>query len=153
MKRSDDLPEKNGNVELALPSLLLSMPTTTHGSKSVRPRFVLMRAGDIIVVDFGVPHGSEPGFNRPSIVVTADLVAAANPTTLHVVPITSNTTRRLPTEVELETTASGVSGMAQVHLCSVVSRTRIVDNDTLDNIGPSALSQIRSVLADLLDLP
>lgn len=113
----------------------------------------MMRAGDIVIVDFGVPQGSEPGFSRPSIVVTADLVAAANPATLHVVPITSNTTRRLPTEIELEPTVSGLAGMAQVHLCSVVSRSRIADAGVPDNIGPSALTQIRSVLSDLLDLP
>jgi len=113
-----------------------------------------MRAGDVVVVDFGLPQGSEPGFRRPSIVVTADLVAAANPTTLHVVPITSTTTRRLPTEVDIEPSSSGVSGMAQVHLCSVISRTRIVDDDgELGNVGPAALAQIRTVLSDLLDLP
>lgn len=113
-----------------------------------------MPAGDVVWVDFGIPQGSEPGFARPSVVITADLVVAANPTTLHVVPITSDMTRRLPTEIEVNISDSNILGMAQVHLCTVVSRSRLVDSpDAPGNIGRAALSQIRSVLADLLDLP
>jgi mRNA-degrading endonuclease toxin of MazEF toxin-antitoxin module len=96
-----------------------------------------MRAGDIVRVDFGVPQGSEPGFVRPSVVITADLVLAQNPTTLHVVPVTHNLTRRLPAEVEVDVAGGDLAGMAQVHLCSVISRSRIVDTpNELDNIGP-----------------
>jgi mRNA-degrading endonuclease toxin of MazEF toxin-antitoxin module len=65
-----------------------------------------MHAGDVVEVDFGVPEGSEPGFVRPAVVITADLILAAGPRTLHVVPITSNTSRSLPTEVPVS--ASGL---------------------------------------------
>ena len=113
-----------------------------------------MRAGDVVRVDFGIPQGSEPGFARPSIVITADLVVTANPTTLHVVPITSNVTRRLPTEVDVDIPDRNILGMAQVHLCSVISRSRVIDSlDEPSNVGAETLSQIRSVLADLMDLP
>lgn len=113
-----------------------------------------MRAGDVVWVDFGIPQGSEPGFARPSIVITADLVIAANPTTLHVIPITSNMTRRLPTEVDIDIPDRDILGMAQVHLCSVISQSRLVDSlDEPTKVSAETLSQIRSVLADLLDLP
>jgi len=112
-----------------------------------------MRAGDIVRVDFGVPQGSEPGFVRPVVVVTADRVLAARPRTLHVVPITSNTTRRLPTEVEVESDDQAVSGMAQVHLCAVISTSRIVAGDHLGHVGAAGLAQVRTVIADLLDVP
>jgi len=113
-----------------------------------------MRAGDVVWVDFEIPQGSEPGFGRPSIVITADLVIAANPTTLHVIPITSNMTRRLPTEIDIDIPDHNIRGMAQVHLCSVISRSRVIDSlDEPTNVSAAALSQVRSVLADLLDLP
>jgi mRNA-degrading endonuclease toxin of MazEF toxin-antitoxin module len=80
------------------------------------------RAGDAVWVDFEIPQGIEPGFARPSIVIAADLVLAANPTTLHVIPITSNTTRRLPTEIAIDIPTRNIQGMAQVHLCSAISR-------------------------------
>lgn len=111
-----------------------------------------MRAGEVVRVDFGVPQGSEPGFVRPAVVVTADRVLAAGPRTLHVVPITSNTARRLPTELDVETDDQVVRGMAQAHLCAVVSTSRVV-GEGLGSIGLTALTQIRSVISDLLDLP
>lgn len=112
-----------------------------------------MRAGDIVRVDFGVPQGSEPGFVRPAVVVTADRVLTARPRTLHVVPLTSNVARRLPTEIEIESDDHSVRGMAQAHLCAVVSTSRIEPDGELGHVGPAVLAQVRSVIADLLDLP
>ena len=110
-----------------------------------------MRAGDIHHVDFGDPIGSEPGFVRPALLVTSDNVLERNPRTVHVVPITSNALQALPTEVLLDQTGLPKQSAAQVHLCTVISTARIVTNDTEGNVGPTALAQIRSVLADLLD--
>ena len=112
-----------------------------------------MRAGDVVTVDFGIPEGSEPGFERPAVIVTADLVLPS-PRTLHVVPLTSNVTRRLPTEVELDEVGLPVRSAAQVHLCGVVSVTRLRGVDgSAPNVGHAALAQIRSIIADLLDCP
>ncbi|MFN0026786.1 MAG: type II toxin-antitoxin system PemK/MazF family toxin [Acidimicrobiales bacterium] len=110
-----------------------------------------MRAGDLVRVDFGVPVGSEPGFPRPAVVVTADAVLAHTPRTFHVVPVTSNVRRSLPTEVVV--TASGLDGpsVAQCHLCAVIGVERILDQE-YGNIGPAELAQIRAVLGDLLDI-
>ena len=114
-----------------------------------------MRAGDIVRVDFGVPEGSEPGFSRPAIIVTADLVLSMNPRTIHVVPLTSNVTRRLPTELVIEASGLEFDSVAQGHLCAVVSTSRISDDDAASraNVGLLQLSQLRQVVADLLDLP
>ncbi len=111
-----------------------------------------MRAGDVVSVDFGVPIGSEPGFVRPAVVVTADLILDAAPRTIHVVPITGNVERSLPTEVPVDGSGLDRPSVAQCHLCSVVSADRLVD-DQGGSIGPAALAEIRSLLADLLDIP
>ena len=70
-----------------------------------------MRAGDIRRVDFGEPIGSEPGLVRPALLVTSDTVLERNPRTVHVVPITSNVLRALPTDVLLVSTTTGSSVM------------------------------------------
>jgi len=111
-----------------------------------------MKAGDLIRVDFGIPRGSEPGFVRPAVVVTASLVLEERPRTLHVVPVTSNTERNLPTDVPVEAPPLDRSSVAQCHLCSVISTDRI-DEALEANVGSLALAQIRTVLGDLLDLP
>ncbi len=49
-----------------------------------------MIRGEIWMVDFGVPFGSEPGFKRPAIIVQSD---AFNLTSMHttiVIPLTTN---------------------------------------------------------------
>lgn len=111
-----------------------------------------MRAGDVVDVDFGVPSGSEPGFVRPAIVVTANLILDGRPRTIHVVPLTGNTSRALPTEIVLTAPGLDQPSAAQCHLCTVVSTERI-GIDRRGNIGPASLAAVRSVLADLLDIP
>lgn len=111
-----------------------------------------MQAGDVVEVDFGVPAGSEPGFVRPAIVVTADLILEGRPRTIHVVPITSNTTRSLPTEIDVSAAGLDRPSVAQCHLCTVVSTARIASADR-GAIGAASLAQVRSVLGDLLDIP
>jgi mRNA interferase MazF len=110
-----------------------------------------MRAGDVVRVDFGVPAGSEPGFVRPAVVVTADAVLAHGPRTIHVVPLTSNVRRGLPFEVLVTAPQLDVPSVAQCHLCTVVSTSRVGDQE-YGNIGPASLAQVRSIVADLLDL-
>ena len=111
-----------------------------------------MHAGDVIEVDFGMPAGSEPGFVRPAVVVTADLILAASPRTLHVVPVTSNTSRSLPTEVPVSASGLDRPSAAQCHLCTVISTQRATPGDR-GSVGAASLAQIRSVLGDLLDIP
>jgi mRNA interferase MazF len=113
-----------------------------------------VRAGDVVWVDFGVPEGSEPGFRRPAIVVTADNVLVSSPRTLRVVPLTSNVDRRLPSEVRLPPIDGlGRASAAHVHNTTLVSRGRIdAVSGPITNVGPAVLAQLRSVLADLLDI-
>lgn len=104
-----------------------------------------MRAGDLVLCDFGVPARGEPGFVRPAVVITSDDVLEFRQHAVVVVPCTT-TQRGWMTDVSLD----GV-GVAQAHLPTTISVDRIVDIDGR-NIGPVALAQIRQVVADLLDL-
>ena len=111
-----------------------------------------MQAGDIITVDFGVPAGSGPGFERPAIVVTADLVVAQMPRTFHVVPVTSNVQRAMATDIPVEGDGLEKHSVGQCHLLTVAEIERVKDDGGRGNVGPVALAHLRSVIADLLDL-
>ena len=60
----------------------------------------------------------------------------------------------MPTEVPLVDVALDRAFVAQVHLCTVISTTRITEGPAGDpaSVGRVQLARMRAVLADLLDL-
>ena len=106
---------------------------------------LLMRAGDVVQVDFGTPARGEPGFVKPAIVVTSDDVLEFRQYAVLVVPCTM-TQRGWLTEVGIDG-----FGVAQAHLPSTVSVDRIVESAGV-NVGALVLQQIRELIADLLGL-
>ena len=111
-----------------------------------------MRSGDVLSVDFGIPVGSTPALVRPAVVVTADQTLAIYTTTMHVVPLTTNVGRGWATDVRMTEPGLSSRSAAQCHLCAVIDRSQVVA-ETGVNVGPVVLSQIRSVIGDLLDIP
>lgn len=102
-----------------------------------------MRSGDVYIVDFGLPLGSEAAFRRPAVVITDDDVLDSISETFQVVPFTS-TVRNWPSDVSSEW------GEAQVHLITTVSALAIGEH--LGTVGPAKLSALREVLFDLLGM-
>ncbi len=110
-------------------------------------------SGDVVSLDFGPPEGREAGFRHPAVVVTAQRLLDANPSVVHVVPLTS-TIRRFGSEVTIEPDeANGLSviSAAQCQHLRAVSPRRI--SSVEGNIGGVLLSQIRETIGVLLDLP
>lgn len=106
---------------------------------------LLVRAGDVIKVDFGSPARGEPGFTRPAVIVTSNDVLDFRQHAILVVPCTT-TERGWLTEVGVEG-----FGVAQAHLPSTISVDRIVESAGA-NVGAIVLQQIRELIADLLGL-
>lgn len=50
----------------------------------------MIRRGDLVWVDFGVPRGSEPAKIRPAVVLQDNWVLDSKLNTVSVVPVTSN---------------------------------------------------------------
>lgn len=50
-----------------------------------------MTLGDIYLMDFGIPFGSEPGYERPVIIAQSNKENLDNLNTTIVIPLTSNT--------------------------------------------------------------
>jgi mRNA-degrading endonuclease toxin of MazEF toxin-antitoxin module len=111
-----------------------------------------LRAGDVIRVDFGIPRGSEAGFARAAVIVTATEILDQNPRTLQVIPITGNVTRRMRTELPLTAQYPDRASVAQTHLITTIP-TDAMTGDTFDPVTATELAQIRELLADQLDIP
>jgi mRNA interferase MazF len=113
----------------------------------------MQNSGDIVNLDLGQPEGREAGYIHPAVVVTAQRILDAAPTVIQVVPLTS-TLRGFHTEIVVEpdpTNGLERSSAAQCQHLRAVSPARVVD--TLGNVGPLALSQIRETIAVIIDLP
>lgn len=50
-----------------------------------------MTNGEIWLIDFGEPFGSEPGFKRPAVIVQNDELNQSELQTIVVIPLTTNT--------------------------------------------------------------
>lgn len=112
----------------------------------------MLTSGEVLVADLGEPVGREAGFPRPVVVVTAQVVLGEGPNVVHVVPVTS-TRRGFRSEIDLDPDdANGLTdpSAAQCQHLRAVSTDRLTES--LGNVGPAALLQIRETLADLLDL-
>ncbi len=113
----------------------------------------MLTSGDIVDVDLGLPAGTEAGFRRPAVVVTAQRVIEAGSSVLQVVPLTSRV-RGDESEVEIEddlTNGLTSRSAAQCQHIRAFATSRIVARR--GNVGAAALAQIREVLGVLLDTP
>jgi mRNA-degrading endonuclease toxin of MazEF toxin-antitoxin module len=124
------------------------LPTAQCWTLALAP----LRAGDVVRVDFGVPRGSETGFARAAVVVTATGILERNPRTVQVVPITGNVGRRMRTELPLAARYPDRESVAQTHLITTIP-TDALTGATYDALTATELAQIRELLADQLDIP
>ena len=86
-----------------------------------------MTRGDIYMLDFGIPFGSEPGRRRPVVIIQADKENLNNLNTKVVVPLTSNTINAdLRGNVFLTKNESGLSkdSVALIHQINSVLKKK-----------------------------
>ena len=92
-----------------------------------------MTRGDIYMLDFGIPFGSEPGRRRPVVIIQSDKENLNNLHTKVVVPLTSNTINaNLRGNVFLPKTESGLSkdSVALIHQIIVIDKIRLEEKIT-----------------------
>lgn len=112
----------------------------------------MQASGDVVDLDLGRPEGSEAGFLHPAIVITAQRILDANPTVVHVVPLTSSI-RKFHSEIVIDPgndNGLNIESAAQCQHLRAVSPQRVVA--ARGNVGPLYLSQIRETLAVILDI-
>ena len=87
-----------------------------------------MTRGDVYMLDFGIPLGSEPGMRRPVVIIQTDKDNLNGLNTKVVIPITSNTINAdLKGNVFLPKKESGLSkdSVALIHQIVVVDKFRL----------------------------
>ena len=103
-----------------------------------------MTRGDVYMLDFGIPFGSEPGMRRPVVIIQADKDNLNGLNTKVVIPITSNTINvELKGNVFLPKKESGLSkdSVALIHQIVVVDKIRLEEK----------ISKLEKENADLKD--
>ena len=106
-----------------------------------------MTRGDIYMLDFGIPFGSEPGRRRPVVIIQADKENLDNLNTKVVVPLTSNTINaELLGNVFLPKKESGLSkdSVALVHQIIVVDKIRL--EEKIAKLPKNLLSKIEEAI-------
>jgi mRNA interferase MazF len=110
-------------------------------------------SGDVVDLDLASPEGREAGFQHPAVLVTAQRILDADPSVVHVVPLTS-TIRSFHSEVPIEPDPRNgleVASAAQCQHIRGITPRRI--QAARGNVGAVALAQIRDTIATILDLP
>jgi len=110
-------------------------------------------SGDVIDLELGAPEGREAGCRHPAVLVTAQRILDAEPSVVHVIPLTT-TIRSFHSEVVID--PDGLNGLdavsaAQCQHIRAVSPRRILE--TRGNVGAAALTQLRETIAVILDVP
>lgn len=102
-----------------------------------------MTRGDVYMLDFGIPFGSEPGMRRPVVIIQADKENLNSLNTKVVVPLTSNTVNAdLKGNVFLPKKESGLSkdSVALIHQIVVVDKFRL--EEKISKLPKNLLSKI-----------
>lgn len=112
-----------------------------------------MNFGDVVTVDFGIPLGSEAGYQRPAVIATADAFLRFRPRTLFVVPLTS-TPRSFPSHIAIE---PDPHNQLDLPSWAVVEQMRAVAIERCSaphgNVGQVVSHQILDVLAMITGMP
>ena len=112
-----------------------------------------MRRGEIWWADFGEPRGSEPGYRRPVVVVSADVMNRSRIGTAIVIPLTS--TLRLadqPGNVLLPAKATKLRKPSVANVAQPMTVDREVLEERVTLLSPSLMRQIDAGLRLTLDL-
>ena len=104
-----------------------------------------MIRGDIYMLNFGIPFGSEPGYRRPVIIIQSNKENLDNLNTTIVIPLTSNTiNKNLSGNVFIPKSLSSLSkdSVALVHQIIVVDKFRL--DEHISTLPKEILTQIDS---------
>jgi mRNA interferase MazF len=105
-----------------------------------------MRRGDVVLVDLGVPRGSEAGHRRPAVIVSNNAANTAAERvglgTVTIVPVTSNVRTVLPFHVLIDAGTAGLprDSKVQAEQVRAVSADRL--GERLGQLPPAVMGQI-----------
>lgn len=107
----------------------------------------MIARGDVRWADFGPPNGSEPGYRRPVVVVSADAFNASRISTVTVVAVSSNMAlAEAPGNLVVPADSVGLGKDSVIN----VSQTATLDKNALSEpVGHLAIDQLDRLDAGL----
>jgi mRNA interferase MazF len=111
-----------------------------------------MIRGEIWWADLGIPFGSEPGFNRPVLVIQADAINQSKINTTIVIPFTTNLLlENAPGNVFVEKEESKLSkdSVLVVSQISVIDKTRLIKYES--KISKNIMDELEDGIKLILD--
>lgn len=104
---------------------------------------VKINQGEIYIVDFGTPSGSEPGYRRPCIVIQNDLLNHSSINTVIVCVITSNLNlAKIPLNIFLEKSESGLKKDSVVNVSQIFTLNKYQLGAKIKKVSPAILKKI-----------
>lgn len=113
-----------------------------------------MIRGEIWWADLGIPFGSEPGYQRPVLIIQDDAFNRSNIQTVIVASITTNTKLAdAPGNVYVDKKESGLSkpGVVNVSQVSTIDKRRLLDRISI--LPQASMSEIDFGLRLILNIP
>jgi len=110
-----------------------------------------MTRGEIWWADFDIPFGSEPGFNRPVLILQADAINKSKINTIIVIPFSTNLLlENAPGNVFVDKDESKLSkdSVLVVSQISTIDKTRLIkfENKVTQNIMNSVENGLKIIL-------
>ncbi|MFO1522465.1 MAG: type II toxin-antitoxin system PemK/MazF family toxin [Kiritimatiellia bacterium] len=102
-----------------------------------------MKRGEIWWVSLPEPHGSEPGYRRPILIVQADTFNGSAIKTVLCAVITSNMNLALaPGNVPITARSSGLPKPSVVNVSQLVTLDRTLMTDRIKKLDPETMKQV-----------
>jgi mRNA interferase MazF len=112
-----------------------------------------MIRGEIWWADFGAPFGSEPGFNRPVLIIQTDSVNQSKINTTIIVPFTTNLLlEAAPGNVFVDKDESKLprDSVLVVSQISVIDKSRLIKYE--NKVSQNLLDELENGLKLILDI-
>jgi mRNA interferase MazF len=110
----------------------------------------MVSQGEVFWVDLGDPKGSEPGFNRPCVVVQNDVFNASGISTVVVAVVTSNL--RLGEAFGNVKLRKGEASLPRPSVVNISQLTTIDKAQLVDRIGKLGPRRLQATLAGINSL-
>ena len=112
-----------------------------------------MRRGEIWWAALRAPHGSEPGFRRPVVIVQSDMFNRSGISTVIAAVITSNpSVASAPGNVSLTKAESGLPKKSVVNVSQILSLDRTILSERIATLSRETLARVDEGLRLVLSL-
>lgn len=115
---------------------------------------MVVRRNEVWWVDLGKPRGSEPGFTRPVLVVSADAFNSSRISTVLVIVLTSNVAlASAPGSVLISPTDSGLPKPSVANVSQMLTVDKTFLFKKVRRLSKTAVQRVEAGLRLVLDLP